>query len=222
MRVMDLLESDRALSFSAFALFLLLGAGALLPHQDPASLPAHDAHEGLLIAADPYLEAARYKARFGKKNPYGAGILAVDVYFRNDNDKAIRLNLDAIRLLLSPPGGERQRFGALPAEDVVDRILNKGGPNPNTSRRPLPIPGRGPKTPHGKEWREVEEALRATAFEMDILPPRSSVHGVFFFDVDSHYDWLGYMRLYIPELKFVDTKQPLLFFEVDLAPAQPR
>src|SRR5437763_10182808 len=33
---------------------------------DPASLPAHDSHQGLLIAADPYSSAGRYKERFAK------------------------------------------------------------------------------------------------------------------------------------------------------------
>ena len=36
---------------------------------DPASLPAHDSHQGLVIAADPYISAERYKDKFGKHTP---------------------------------------------------------------------------------------------------------------------------------------------------------
>ncbi len=207
----------------AIAVFLgLAGAGAACAQLDPASLPARDAHEGLLIAADPFLDAARHKERFGKKNPYDAGIAAIEVYFRNDTDKPIRLELEAIRLLLTPPDVKRQRFGALAAEDVADRILNKGGPNPTTSRVPIPVPGRGPKPGRGKEWTELVATLRATAFETDLLPPHATVHGVFFFDVNHRFDWLPYAMFYVPDLKFMDTNKPLLFFEVDLGAARPR
>ena len=206
----------------ALAGLLLVAAFPALAQTDPASLPARDAHEGLLVAADPYTDAARYKARFGKKHPYDAGILAVEVFFRNDTDKPIRLDLETIRLLLEAPGAERQRLGALPVETVADRILNKGGPDIKARRRPIPVPGRGSKPTRGKEWDELVAALRAVALETDLIPPRSSMHGALFFDIDHRYDWLPYARLYLPELKFMDTKKALLFFEVALGAARPR
>lgn len=207
--------------FLAAALCGFVGVGAALSQVNPASLPARDAHEGLLIAADPYTDAPRYKERFGKKTPYDAGIVAIDVYFRNDTDKPIRVDLESIRLMLAPPDVPRQRFGALSVEDVADRILHKGGPNPTTPRRPISIPGRGAKS-RDKELNALVAELRPGAFEMDILPPRSSVHGFFFFDVNHRYDWLPYAKFYVPDLKFMDTKQALLFFEVDLSTARPR
>ena len=188
----------------------------------PASLPARDTHEGVLVAADPYTDAARYKARFGKKSPYDAGILAVEVFFRNDNDKPIRLDLETIRLLLKPPGLERQRLGALAVEEVADRILNKVNPDPTARRRPIPVPGRRPKKGRGKEWDELAATLHAGALETDLLPPRSSVHGLLFFDIDHHYEWVPYARLYVPDLKFMTDKKALLFFELDLGAARPR
>jgi hypothetical protein len=200
--------------------FVLLAAAAARAQVDPSSLPAHDAHEGLLVAADPYQDAARYKARFGKKNPYDAGIVAIDVFLRNDNDKPIRLERETIRLLVAPPGYDRQRLELLEIEDVVDRILNKGGPNPTVPRRPFP--NRGPKVGRSKEWKELEASLRSVALEADILPPRSTMHGVVFFDLSHHYDWLPYARLYLPDLKFLENNRALLFFEVDLSRVRPR
>src|SRR5712692_6054345 len=204
------------------AAFLIAGAGFARTQSNPAALPARDAHNGLLVAADPYRDAERCKARFGKKNPFDAGILAIEVFFRNDNDKAIRVELESIRLLLRPTGADRQRLAPLPVEEVADRILDKGKPDPTATRRTIPIPGRGPKKGRGKEWDELAASLRALAFEMDVLPPRSTVHGFLFFDLDRRYDWVPVARLYVPDLKFLPEKQPLLFFEVDLALARPR
>ena len=71
--------------------------------KDPATLRAHDLHQGLLVAADPWVKPEDYKARFGKKTPYDAGIIAIDVYFRNDGPQPIRLNLNTIKLTISFP-----------------------------------------------------------------------------------------------------------------------
>ncbi len=203
--------------FAATLLFLLAPSFACAQQADPAALPARDTHEGLLVAADPYRDAARVRERFGKKNPHDAGILPVELFFRNDTDRAIRVNLERIQLLLAPPGEQRQRLEPLAVEDVVDRMLNKGGPNPTMPRRPLP--GRRPGGGHGKEARELEETLRPLLMEMNVLPPHSTVHGFLFFDVSHHYDLVRYARLYVPELKFLPDEQALMFFEVELAPA---
>jgi len=196
-----------------------LAAGVVGAQTTPVSLPAKDTHDNVTIAADPYQEEARYRERFGKKNPFKVGILAVEVFIRNENDKPIRVNLESVRLMLAIPGAEKQRLRPLTVEDVVDGILNKGGQKSNKPRVPLPIPGRGPSTGRGKEWEELETILRSVAYENDILPPRSTVKGIFFFDMDGHYDWVEYARLYVPDLVFLHNQQGLLYFEVDLAPA---
>src|SRR5713101_6299554 len=87
MALKDTLRSSRMRLPISIAMLVSLPFVLGQTQQDPASLPARDSHEGLLIAADPYQDATRYKTRFGKKNPYDAGILAIEVYFRNDNDK---------------------------------------------------------------------------------------------------------------------------------------
>ncbi len=197
----------------------VLSAGMVFGQSDPMAMPAKDQHEGLLIAAEPYEDGARYKPLFGKKNPYDVGLVAIEAFFRNDNDRPIQVDLESVRLLLEPPGTDRQRLKPLTVDQVTDRILLKGGPNPTTRRKPIPVPGRGPNTGRGKEWDQLYASLNATAFNMDVLPPRSTVHGFLFFDLDSHYDWLKYARLYIPDLKFPNSNKVLLYFEVDLAPA---
>lgn len=186
---------------------------------DPASLPARDAHEGVLVAADPYVEADRAKKTFGKKNPLDFGIVPIEVIIRNDNDKPILLGVENIRLLLSPPGGERQQIGPMSVDDVIDKMLNKGGPGVNRPR--TPIPGRLPHASKDKQWQELESRLRPLAFEMTLLPPKGTLRGFFFFNVGRRTDVLQHARLYVPDLKYMHNKQPLFFFEVDLSKALP-
>src|SRR5207245_7302349 len=83
---------------------------------DPASLSARDSHQGLLIAADPYTSVNRYKEKFGKHTPYEGGIIAIELFLRNDNESPIRLNLKTMQLLMSAPGESRQRLEPLSPE----------------------------------------------------------------------------------------------------------
>jgi hypothetical protein len=181
---------------------------------DPASLPAHDSHQGLLIAADPYISAERYKDKFGKHSPYDGGIIAIDLLFRNDNDLPIRLNLKNIELLVSVPGQSRQRLNPLSPEEVADRVLSK--PKDPTPRFPVPRIG-APRKSHNKEWEEFAANVGQAGLNSDLLPPHATTHGFVYFDVDRHYDWIQDARVEVPDLSFMNDAKPLFFFEIDLA-----
>jgi len=183
---------------------------------DPTSLPARDSHQGLLIAADPYTSADRYKDKFAKHTPYEAGIIAIDVFFRNDNDLPIRINLKTMQLLIGAPGESRQRLDSLSPEDVADLVLAK--PKDPTPRFPVPRIG-APKSAHNKDWEEFAAAVRGSAVASDLLPPHGTAHGFVYFDIDRHYDWISNARLEIPDLAFMNNAKPLFFFEIDLAPS---
>jgi hypothetical protein len=203
----------------------LIGGAASLQsvQKDPASLPARDSHDGLLVAVDPWTNAAQYKARFKKHTPMDAGVVALDVYFRNDTDKLIRINVDRIRLIYAPPDGDRQKLFPLAPEDVADLVLHPGSakdPSAPRPRLPIPIP-RGPKKGHGKEYDELAAALEAAALQTDVIGPHSTEHGFLYFDMGHQFDALRYTRLSIPDLSFVEKNQPLFYFEIDLgAPAK--
>jgi anti-sigma regulatory factor (Ser/Thr protein kinase) len=199
-------------------LLLLAAAGLAAQQTDPATLPARDAHEGLLIAADPIDDAARAKERFGKKSPHSVGILALEVYFKNDTSKAIRVDLDRIRLSIEAPGQDRQQLRPMPVEAVVNAIVYPEGLNPTAPRKPRPFPGSGTGS-KSKDVKQVDEVLRPLSMEMDILPPRATVRGLLFFNLDRNFDKLQYAQLYIPDLAFVADGKQLMFFEVDLSKA---
>jgi hypothetical protein len=222
---------SRSLSMSAriyllvFALWL--GAPAVADGQtstparaasvDPASLPARDTHQGLLVAADPYTSADRYKEKFGKHTPYEGGLVAIDLFFRNDNDLPIRINLKTMQLLLSVAGYSRQRLEPLSPEEVADRVLAKPAKDP-TPRFPVPRVG-PPPSKHDKNWEEFAAVVRSPALGTDLLPPHATTHGFVYFDIDRHYDWIPNARMEIPDLAFMNDPKPLFFFEIDLAPS---
>jgi hypothetical protein len=206
-------------SWIAFSGVLFLAAIPVSAQVDPASLPAHDAHQGLLVAADPYTDAKRVEARLGRKNPLEGGLLPIEVYFRNSGGQPIRLNLDAIRLDLRAPGSSRQHLEALPLEDVIDLTLNKGGtPDIEVPTNRLP---RRQKAGRSKKWKELEARLTPLLLGSDIVAPGATVHGFLFFNLKHHFDLVRYASLYLPEVKLLATNQPLMFFEVELGPAGP-
>lgn len=203
-----------------FTLALLFAAYGSPPADaqqvEPASLAAHDSHQGLLIAVDPFTAPARYKDKFGKRTPYDAGILALDVYFRNDGAAPIRVNLSTIRLRMGEPGGSRQSLEPLSPDEVADAVLLKPGKEPSPRR--FPVPGTGVKAARDKNWEALASVVRSSAFSTEVIAPHSTAHGLFYFDVNHHYDWLSNARFEVPDLSFMLDNKPLFFFEIDLAP----
>jgi len=201
------------LRFLALLLLLPLGALAQASPTDPMTLQARDSHQDMLIAADPYISAERYKDVFGKHSPYPTGIIAIDVYFRNDNSMPIRLNLNTIRLVISLPGVDRQRLEPLSPEEVTDRTLLKADANPKLPRPfPFPRPGGGKSKP----WVEMDTMLRSVAVSSDVLPPKGITHGFLFFDMNHDFEAIRHAHLYIPDLAFMGNSKALFFFELDL------
>jgi hypothetical protein len=191
----------------------LLGALAQTAPTDPMALGARDSHQDLLIAADPYILADRYKDIFGKHSPFPAGIIAIDVYFRNDNNIPVRVNLNTVRLVISLPGVERQRLEPLSPEEVTNRTLLKADANPRLPR-PFPFPSSGGGK--SKAWKEMDAMLRSVAVSSDVVPPIGVTHGFLFFDMNHDFEAIRHAHLYIPDLTFMTTHKALFFFELDL------
>jgi len=199
-------------------LLLPLGAMAQTTAPDPATLPARDSHQGLLIAAIPVVSASRYKELFAKNSPFDAGIIAIDTFFRNDNDAPIRLNLNTIQLIIYLPGVDRQRLTALTPEEVADRTVLTADSNPRVPR-PFPFPSGGGNK-KSKAWTELDTALRSVSISTDILPPHATTRGLLFFDMNHDVEALRHSHLYIPDLMFMTDKSALFYFEIDLAATQ--
>jgi hypothetical protein len=201
----------------ALSLLWPLGAFAQTARVDPLTLRTRDVHQNLTFAVDPYVSADRYtKDLFGKTSPYEAGVVAIELYFRNDNDSPIRVNLDSIQLVISIPRQDREKLLPLTAEEIADRAILKAHANPRAAR--LPFPHSGSASGKGKAWDEMHSAIRSIMLSTDVLPPHATTHGFLFFDVDHHFDAIRYSSVYVPDLSFMTEKKALLFFEIDLRP----
>jgi len=186
---------------------------------DPDSLPLHDRHEGLLVATNSCLNAEEAIQIFGKKNPYDAGILAVDVYFRNETPEAMRLNMRTIRLEVEPPGEENQKIESLSAQQVATLIVfPQGSPNPSMKRK---FPTGIPMPSHDKKVEKLAEAFKPLALDVDVIPPMGTVHGYLFFDIAHDFKLAGTSLLYIPDVHVIAGNKALMFYEVAVAAETP-
>jgi len=185
----------------------------------PAARPAlpHDQHEGITVSADPYTDEARAKAKFGKSDPFEAGVLALDVFLKNDTPQPVHLNMDTIQLEVHLPNSGRQDIAWLSAIEVADLIAHPKGPLGPGPRR---LPGGIPLPSHDKKTEKVAAELRPFALDADIIPPNSTIHGFLFFNLAHQMSLAKGASLYVPDLATLPANQPLLFFEVFLTPRE--
>ena len=178
---------------------------------------ALESHEGMTISARPWTDPELYKAKFHKKSPYAAGIVAVQVTFRNDSDDSLKVNLERIRLNITLSEDNRQAVDPLTSEQAADLILKPSAKNLARSRFPVPIGG--PKVGHDKKWVEVAQELREAGVRASIVAPHSSVEGLLYFDMQGQFALLNSSRLYVPEVLALEKNRELLYFEIDLSQA---
>jgi len=181
----------------------------------PLTTSSLDSHDGLTVAADPWLAAERYKSTFPKKSPYGAGVLAIKVNFRNDSDDSIKIGVERIRLNLTFDDNNRQDLPALSPEQLADAVLHpklKGGSKP---RLPIPIP----TSPGGrdKHWEEYKKLAEDAGLHASVVAPHSAIEGLLYFDLQNQFDLLSNARLYIPDLLLLEKNRSLMYFDIDLS-----
>jgi len=200
---------------AVFALVLPAGM-AQAPHQ-PQTLKTSslESHEGLTITASPWTNAALYKERFPKNSPYAAGIVAVEVAFRNDSDDSMKINLDRIRLNVTLSQDNLQALYPLSSEQAADVITAPS--TKNLTRKRLPIPIGGPRVGKDKKWIEVEKMLREAGVQASIVAPHKTVQGLLYFDLRSQFDLLNTSHLYVPEVVAIEKNHGLMYFEIDLS-----
>ncbi len=182
--------------------------------KDPAKLRAHDLHQDILVAADPWAHPEDYKPRFPKKSPYDIGVIAIDVYLRNDGATPVQINLNTIRLTLAFSDQPEQNIPPLSPAEVAGYMLAKDPGNPEKRRPQLP----GKSGAMSKEMQKTIGDLRTLQLSSDLVPPHGMVHGLVYFDLGGHFEWISYCRLYVPDLKQMGTDKALFFFDVPLFP----
>src|SRR6266436_2422276 len=194
MRIAALRIPCVATSLSLLAAF----AGA---QQAPLRTASLEAHEGITITAKPWADAAKYKDKFPKKSPYAAGILAVEVSFRNDSDESVRVTLSRIRLTVHVDSENTQELPSLTPEELVQAVLKPGGKDPTAKRSKVPLPVPLPKgSGKDKNLDELQRQAQEASIPTGVIAPHSTVQGLLYFDLQSQFDLLGTAHLYVPEL----------------------
>jgi len=175
-----------------------------------------ETHEGLTISAQPWMDPALYKEKFPKKSPFAAGIVALQVVFRNDSNESMKVSLDRIRLSFQIDQDNRQEVQALTPAQVADQVLKPGGKDPAKSRARIPLPVSIPHN-NDKHWAELEQQAEVAGIPANVIAPHSSVQGLLYFDLQGQFDLLNEARLYVPDILVMENNRSLTYFEIDLS-----
>lgn len=203
-----------------FAACVVAGMCAAAPQanqQTSLKAAALETHEGLTISVRPWTDAALYKDKFSKKSPFAAGVIAMEVTFRNDSDESLKVGLERVRLAVQIDQDNRQELQALTAGQVADEILKPGGKDPSKSRARIPLPVSIPKSSNDKKWKEIEQQAELAAVPASVLAPHSTMQGLLYFDLQGQFDLLNGARLYIPDIVAMEKNKSLTYFEIDLS-----
>lgn len=201
------------------AVALLSDGRAAQQPQATMKAAALESHEGVTISAQPWTDAASYKAKFPKKSPLASGIVAIDTVIRNDSDDSMKVNLEQIRLNVTVSEDNRQALRALTADDVADVVTDTKRKDPTaTHRSPIPIPiPTGPKTGRDKHWMEIQKAAADAGVSGSVVAPHHAVQGLLYFDIQGQLDLLNTAHLYVPDVRSLEKNHPLVYFEIDLS-----
>jgi hypothetical protein len=174
---------------------------------------SHDEHDGMAVIAVPYTDIERSKEKFGKANPLAAGILPIEVTMRNNTPHPIHINLTTVQLEVNIRD-ERQDVDWLTPVEVANAIVHpEGPPAPKQRRVPVvgvPLPGKD------KKVEKLAEMLKPLTLDADVIPPMGSIHGFMYFNMSHELTLVPDSSLYLPDVVFLPSNKPLIFFEVPL------
>jgi len=173
--------------------------------------PARDAHEGLIVAAEPFDTPEEVREAFGKNDPNSFGILPLLLVITNNSDKAVRLdNLKAEFITYN-----RQKIEPTAARDVAVRMRKKAQTSGSipVPRPRITLPGMGGESDRGSD-------VLTNAFEVRMAVPQSTVVGFLYFDMGRLQNWASGSKLFLTGMRWANNGQELMYYEVDLDQAR--
>lgn len=206
-----------AVLFVAFAAACTSAATFVRVQQPPLKAASLESHEGLTVSVQPWTDPAQYKEKFRKNSPLAAGLVALEVAFRNESDDSIRVNLGRIRLNVDVSDDNRQGLATLTPDEVADGVLHPVPKDPTTPRAKLPIPIGKQHNGHDKRWTELQKAASDAGLPGSIVAPHKTLEGLLYFDLQGQLDLLNTAHLYVPEAMALESHRPLMYFDVDLS-----
>jgi hypothetical protein len=210
-------KSKLAVAPAAAFLFWMVSVtgGQLACAQNSVKAAAVESHEGMTVSASPWTSADLYKEKFAKNSPFKAGIVAIQLSFRNDSNQAVKVDVGRIQLQVRVSDDNRQNLDSLTPQDVTDAVRNPGSRDVSVARKPLPLPGKKPGG-RDKHWDELVQLVQDAGLPSQLVAPHSTMRGLIFFDLRGQFDLLDTAHLYIPDLTVLETNHSLLYFEIDL------
>jgi hypothetical protein len=193
-----------------------LGATVTVAQQAALRTASLESHEGLSISALPWTDPAKYKEKFPKKSPYSAGILAIQVAFRNDSDDSMKVSLERIRLTLHIDSDNVQELQSLTPEELAEAVLKPATKDPTASRRKIPLPVPVPSSGKDK-GSELQKQAQSAAVPTSVIAPHSTVQGLLYFDLQKQFDLLETAHLYVPDVVLMRGNRTLTYFDIDLS-----
>jgi hypothetical protein len=188
-------------------------ASATPPAKPAAAALSHDEHGGMSVSVNPVTDESRAKDIFGKANPLPAGVLPVEVILRNETPHPIHINLTTVELEVHIHD-ERQDVDWLTPVEVANAIAHPDGPPPPKQRR---VPVIGVSLPgNNKKVEKLAAILRPLMLDADIIPPLATIHGFLYFNLSHELNQVPSSSLYMPDVVFLPSNEPLIFFEVPL------
>ena len=163
--------------FLAAALFS--GGPVAQPPQATLKAAALESHEGVTISAQPWTDAASYKAKFPKKSPFTAGVVAIDTIIRNDTDDSMKIDLEQIRLNVTLVGGQPPSAALADGRRCGRRRdgREKKGSH-EESRTPISDSFQRPKSrPRQALGTEMQKAAADAGIPGSIVAPHHSMRG---------------------------------------------
>lgn len=168
------------------------------------SYPARDEHEGVIVAVEPFEKAEESKAVFGKNDPGRVGIVPVLLVIANRTDKTLRLDDLKVQFIART----REKVEPIEPDAVMGRMgkkVERGMPGP-----PSPIP----RISVRKDAGALEVLVHA--FNMRMVPPNGTASGFLYFDLGEGHEWLPGGQLFVNNLRWANSGQELLYFELDM------
>jgi hypothetical protein len=206
-----------AIALPFLIILFVLGATPAAAGQASVKAASLEAHEGMTISVQPWTDAAQYKEKFSKKSPLDAGVLAVQVMFRNDTEETLRVTLSRIRLMVHLDADNMQELQPLTAEELADAVLRPTAKDPTATRKKLPIPvGSSSKSGRDKKWTDLQKQALDAGVPSAVIVPHSTVQGLLYFDLQGQFDLLETAHLYVPEIAQMDGSKALTYFDIDL------
>ena len=167
-----------------------------------SSYPGHQTHEGITIAAVPYITSEQAASAFGKVNPYERGILPVLAIIENGTGKALRLDL-AVQFV----DPDNHHLDAIPPEDVLTYQAIKKVPRIGpTTPLPIPLPKSNKKGPLN-----TPEIVNR-ALSVKLIPPGEKAYGFFYFKAK----YAPGSKLYLNGLSNAASGKEYFYFDLPL------